>query len=212
MPRRNKSRPDWTFINTARQNGFTRICGVDEAGRGPLAGPVVCAAVTFATASQSVQDLNGLNDSKRLSQVQRERVLNMIRKQSDIFVTVVEPAEIDQRNILWATMAGMARAIAGLRADFAHIDGNRLPPDMPCEAEAIVKGDGRCVQIAAASIVAKVTRDRLMIEADRRFPDYGFAQHKGYPTRAHLEALERFGPSPIHRRSFGPVREAYRLF
>ena len=200
-PVRTRSGPDWNFETAIRAKGFTRICGADEAGRGPLAGPVVCAAVILDPSR--IPD--GLDDSKALSEAARERMLNALVKVAEIKVQIVEPVEIEDKNILWASLAGMARATAELSAGYALIDGNRLPPSLPCPGEAVVKGDARSLSIAAASVVAKVTRDRLMVEADGRFPGYGFAQHKGYPTRAHIDALERLGPCPIHRRGFGPV-------
>ena len=200
-------KPDRTHHDTARANGYSRICGVDEAGRGPLAGPVVCAAVILDASSVP----NGLNDSKALSPLRRERLLNALAPSAQIRVSVIEPTEIDALNILWASLEGMSRAVNALEADFALIDGNRLPPSLPCPGEAIIKGDSQSLSIAAASIVAKVSRDRLMIEADARYPGYGFAQHKGYPTRDHMNALQRLGPTPIHRRNFAPVQSAYRL-
>lgn len=196
--------PDRAHYNAAKAHGYARVCGVDEAGRGPLAGPVVCAAVILSATSIP----EGLNDSKALSPSRRERMLNALLETAEISISVVEPPEIDALNILWASMVGMNRAVRDLGADYALIDGNRLPPDLQCEGQAIVKGDAKSLSIAAASIVAKVTRDRLMVEADRRYPGYGLAQHKGYPTRAHMEALERLGPTPIHRWSFAPVRKA----
>lgn len=199
--------PDRAHYNAVRSRGYARICGVDEAGRGPLAGPVVCAAVILRATSIP----EGLNDSKTLSPSRRERMLNALLETAEISISVIEPPEIDELNILWASMVGMSRAVRDLRADFALIDGNRLPPDLHCDGEAIVKGDAKSLSIAAASIVAKVTRDRLMVEADRRYPGYGLAKHKGYPTRAHMDAVERLGPTPIHRWSFAPVRRARRL-
>ncbi len=153
------------------------------------------------------KSLDGLDDSKALSALRRERLLNSLREHAKIAICVVEPVEIDRLNILQASLAGMSSAVRELGADYALIDGNRLPRDLPCAGEAVVRGDSLSLAIAAASIVAKVTRDRLMVEADSRFPGYGFAQHKGYPTRAHLDALDRLGPCPIHRRSFAPVRD-----
>ena len=200
-------KPDRTHHDTARAYGYSRICGVDEAGRGPLAGPVVCAAVILDASSVP----NGLNDSKALSPLRRERLLNALAPSAQIRISVIEPTEIDALNILWASLEGMSRAVNALEADFALIDGNRLPPSLPCPGEAIIKGDAQSLSIAAASIVAKVSRDRLMIEADARYPGYGFAQHKGYPTRDHMDALQRLGPTPIHRRNFAPVQSAYRL-
>lgn len=199
--------PDRAHHDAAMSRGYARICGVDEAGRGPLAGPVVCAAVILR--ATSIPD--GLNDSKALSPARRERMLNALLGSAEIAISVVEPPEIDKLNILWASMVGMSRAVRDLGADFALIDGNRLPPDLPCDGEAIVKGDAKSLSIAAASIVAKVTRDRLMVEADRRYPGYGLAKHKGYPTREHMEAVERLSPTPIHRWSFAPIRKARRL-
>lgn len=196
--------PDRAHYTTARSRGYARICGVDEAGRGPMAGPVVCAAVILRATSIP----EGLNDSKALSPLRRERMLNILLTSAEIAISIVEPPEIDDLNILWASMVGMSRAVRALNADFALIDGNRLPTDLPCEGEAIVKGDAKSLSIAAASIVAKVTRDRLMVEADARYPGYGLAQHKGYPTRAHMDALANQGPTPIHRWSFAPVRKA----
>ncbi|MGB3455258.1 MAG: ribonuclease HII [Litorimonas sp.] len=199
--------PDESHRIAATARGHARICGVDEAGRGPLAGPVVCAAVILDAASVP----QGLNDSKALSRVRRERLLNELLNSAEIAISIIEPAEIDRMNILWASLEGMRRAVAALRADYALIDGNRLPPDLPCAGEAIVKGDARSLSVAAASIVAKVTRDRLMEEADARHPGYGFAGHKGYPTPAHKAALTKLGPCPAHRFSFRPVQDAWRL-
>ena len=199
-----KTSPDYKF--ESRFSG--PVCGVDEAGRGPLAGPVVAAAVILTPDSFP----NGLNDSKLLSQARRELLLNEMLARDDIFVSlgIAEPEEIDRLNILHASMIAMRRAVAGLPIlpEMALIDGNRLPPDMPCPAQAIIKGDAKSLSIAAASIIAKVTRDRLMVEADLRFPGYGLAGHKGYPTKAHKAALVQLGASPIHRRSFRPVAEA----
>ncbi|WP_298913565.1 ribonuclease HII [uncultured Algimonas sp.] len=199
------TQPDHAHQDAARAKGFSRICGVDEAGRGPLAGPVVCAAVILDAASVP----EGLNDSKALSPTRRERLLNALESRAEIAIAVIEPVEIDAMNILWASLAGMRRAVGALQADYALIDGNRLPPGLTCPGEAVVKGDARSLAIAAASIAAKVARDRLMVEADRRWPGYGFARHKGYPTQAHREALIRLGPCAVHRRSFGPVRGAW---
>ena len=196
-----KFTPDFSF----ERQCYGPVCGVDEAGRGPLAGPVVAAAVILTPARIP----EGLNDSKALSSKQRELLLNMIEKNAQIGIGIAEPEEIDRLNILGATLIAMRRAVLALPElpEMALIDGNKLP-DLPCEAQAIVKGDSRSLSIAAASIVAKVTRDRLMIEADRRYPGYSLAGHKGYPTKAHMEAVTRLGASPIHRRSFKPVRLA----
>lgn len=181
------------------------IAGVDEAGRGPLAGPVVVAAVILDPAHPIV----GLNDSKKLSEAKREALYPLIIEHALAHcVIVVEADEIDRLNIFQATMVGMSRAVAGL-APAAHealIDGNKLPKDLPCPGRAIVGGDALEPAISAASILAKVTRDRLMVSLNETFPGYGFAVHKGYPTPAHLAALERLGPCIQHRRSFAPVK------
>ena len=193
-----KSTPDLHFEH---QHDGT-VCGVDEAGRGPLAGPVVAAAVILTP--DKIPD--GLNDSKILSQIRRELLLNELRKFAKIGIGIAEPEEIDRLNILGASLTAMRRAVLALplAPDMALIDGNKLP-DLPCQAQAIVKGDSKSLSIAAASIVAKVTRDRLMVEADARYPAYGFSGHKGYPTAAHMETVARIGPCPIHRFSFKPV-------
>ncbi|OZB60294.1 MAG: ribonuclease HII [Lysobacterales bacterium 14-68-21] len=184
-----------------------RIAGVDEAGRGPLAGPVVVAAVILAP----FRPIAGLDDSKRLSEKKREALYPLVIERALAHcVVVVEPEEIDRLNIFHATMAGMSRAVAGLSpgAQEALVDGNKLPRDLPCPGRAIVGGDALEPAISAASILAKVTRDRLMVQLDAVHPGYGFAVHKGYPTPAHLEALQRLGPSAQHRRSFAPVGRA----
>ena len=198
-----KFTPDFSF----ERQCYGPVCGVDEAGRGPLAGPVVAAAVILTPARIP----EGLNDSKALLPKQRELLLNAIEKNACIGIGIAEPEEIDRINILQASLIAMRRAVLALPElpNMALIDGNRLP-DLPCEAQAIVKGDSRSLSIAAASIVAKVTRDRLMVKANIRYPGYGLAGHKGYPTKAHIELVKTLGPSPIHRRSFKPVRLADR--
>lgn len=180
---------------------------MDEAGRGPLAGPVVVAAVILAP----FRPIAGLDDSKRLSEKKREALYPLVIERALAHcVVVVEPEEIDRLNIFQATMAGMSRAVAGLSpgAHEALVDGNKLPRDLSCPGRAIVGGDALEPAISAASILAKVTRDRLMVQLDAVHPGYGFAVHKGYPTPAHLEALQRLGPSAQHRRSFAPVGRA----
>lgn len=180
------------------------IAGVDEAGRGPLAGPVAVAAVILDPA----RPIDGLADSKRLSEAQREALYPLIIERALAHaVVLVEVAEIDRHNIFRATMLGMARAVAQLRRvpSEALIDGNKVPAGLPCPARAIVGGDAREPAISAASILAKVTRDRHMCALDARHPGYGFARHKGYGTPEHLEALARLGPCAEHRRSFAPV-------
>jgi ribonuclease HII len=188
----------------ARKAGARFVCGVDEAGRGPLAGPVVAAAVVFAGRAPK-----GLDDSKRLDRASREALYERILAAGDVSVVVASRARVDRMNILRASLWAMSRAVAGLALapDHVLVDGNILPPGLPCPAEAIVGGDGLSVSIAAASIVAKVTRDRLMEAVGRSFPGYGFERHMGYATPEHFEALERHGPCPHHRQSFAPVRE-----
>ena len=193
--------PDFIHETKAGAHQGRNICGVDEAGRGPLAGPVVAAAVILSP--DNIPE--GLNDSKALSHSARERLLNILVQNAKIGIGISEPGEIDRINILWASMTAMRRAIENLyiSVDYALIDGNRLPPELSCDAHAIVKGDAKSLSIAAASIVAKVTRDRIMAEADSRFPGYGWTGHKGYPTKAHRAAVETLGRSPAHRWTFG---------
>jgi ribonuclease HII len=181
------------------------VAGVDEAGRGPLAGPVAVAAVILDPA----RPITGLDDSKKLSEARREALYPRIIERALAYsIVLVEADEIDRLNIFQATMTGMSRALVGLMptADEALIDGNKLPRDLPCPGRAIVGGDALEPAISAASILAKVTRDRLMVAIDAVHPGYGFALHKGYPTPAHLASLQRLGPCPQHRRSFAPVR------
>jgi ribonuclease HII len=181
-----------------------RVAGVDEAGRGPLAGPVIAAAVILDPA----RPLSGLRDSKQLSAQRRETLYGeIVAAALGWAIGRAEVEEIDRINILQATLLAMQRAVAGLQpaAEYAVIDGNRCPV-LPIPARAIVRGDSRVAAISAASILAKVARDREMVELDRRYPGYGLAQHKGYPSKAHIAALEALGPTPQHRRSFAPVR------
>ena len=192
---------------TAAEVAGRRIAGVDEAGRGPLAGPLAVAAVILDPA----RPIAGLNDSKQLSATRREALYPQILEQAlACCVVLIEPQEIDLLNIYQATMAGMSRAVAGLAlaAHEAWIDGNALPKDLPCPGRAIVGGDALEPAISAASILAKVSRDRLMVAMDAIHPGYGFAVHKGYPTPEHLASLQRLGPCIQHRRSFAPVRRA----
>lgn len=195
-------------LNAAGNPPETALAGVDEAGRGPLAGPVVTAAVILDPA----RPIDGLADSKTLGARRREALATEIRRSAWVGIGIAEPAEIDRLNILHATMTAMARAVARLPVQPCRVlvDGNRVPEGLPCPAEAIVKGDAREPAIAAASIIAKTLRDRLMLEAARRWPDYGFEGHKGYPSKAHRERLMAIGPCPIHRMSYAPVREARR--
>ncbi|MFC0141968.1 ribonuclease HII [Erwinia mallotivora] len=184
----------------------TCIAGVDEVGRGPLVGAVVTAAVIL----DPLKPICGLADSKKLSEKRRNALFDEIKEKALCWsLGRAEPEEIDQLNILHATMLAMQRAVANLalRPDLVLIDGNRCPA-LPMPSQPVVKGDSLVAEISAASILAKVTRDREMAELDRLFPQYGFAQHKGYPTALHLERLAQHGATPQHRRSFAPVRNA----
>jgi len=181
------------------------VAGVDEVGRGPLAGPVAAAAVILDPSSP----IDGLADSKRLSPRRRQAVADLIRERAKAWALGrAEVEEIDRLNILHASLLAMRRAVEALPVVPAKVlvDGNRCPV-LACPSEAVVRGDARVACISAASILAKVARDAEMVELDRSYPGYGLAIHKGYPTALHLEALSRLGPSPIHRRSFGPVRK-----
>lgn len=181
------------------------IAGVDEAGRGPLAGPLVVAAVILDPA----RPIDGIGDSKALTERRREALFPLILDQAvACCIRVIEVGEIDRLNIFQATMHGMREAVRGLAVPpaLARIDGNRVPPGLPCPAEAWVGGDARDAAIGAASILAKVTRDRLMLELHERWPHYGFARHKGYGTLEHMAALREHGPCSEHRRSFAPVK------
>lgn len=181
-----------------------RVAGVDEAGRGPLAGPVVAGAVIL----DPHNPIDGLQDSKRLTAARREVLYVQIQEKALAWaVASADVGEIDRINILQATMLAMQRAVGALQpaAEHALIDGNRCPV-LACPAQAIVKGDSRVAAISAASIMAKVTRDREMLSLDLQYPGYGLARHKGYPSKAHIEALENLGVTPIHRLSYAPVR------
>lgn len=224
---------------------FRHVAGVDEAGRGPLAGPVVTAACVLPPGVQ----LEGVDDSKAMTEEQRERAYELLTSHPGVAwsTCIVGPAEIDERNILQATLHGMREAVKKLPADrlsYVLVDGNKLPAELPVPAQAVVRGDAKCLNIAAASIIAKVTRcachrrcrrkrcawghhcallalcphdprnhahaythrDRIMVEYDKLYPQYGFAQHKGYPTPGHFAAVRKHGPCPIYRRSFEPIR------
>ena len=189
--------------------GALLIAGVDEAGRGPLAGPVVAAAVIL----EEDHGVSGLKDSKQLTPLRRETLAGAIRDRAVAWALgVAEAEEIDRVNILQASLAAMSRAVAalGVPPQRVLVDGNRAPR-LTCEVRAVVGGDRRIAVVSAASILAKVARDGLMTELDRLYPEYGFARHKGYPTAAHRAALARYGPCPVHRRSFAPVRAALAL-
>lgn len=187
------------------QTGTKLVAGVDEVGRGPLAGPVVAAAVILDPA----RPIEGLADSKKLSEKRREALAILIRERALAWALGrAEVEEIDRLNILQASLLAMQRAVIALQpqAEFALIDGNRCPT-LPCPAEAVIKGDERVQVISAASVIAKVARDREMVGLDEQYPGYGLARHKGYPTKAHIESLRRLGITNIHRRTFGPVRK-----
>ncbi len=208
-----QTEPDrFHFERELAQQGASFIAGVDEAGRGPLAGPVVVAAVVLPASWYQAgvpAELAGLNDSKKLTERRREAYFEILGGLTEVIQSVVcvEAAEIDERNILGATHVGMVRALAGLGRSVDHVLIDGLAVSAVTQPQTpLVKGDSRSFSIAAASVLAKVTRDRLMLEYDGLYPDYGFAQHKGYPTAAHLAALRERGASPIHRRSFAPVR------
>lgn len=187
-----------------RASGYRMICGVDEAGRGPLAGPVVAAAVIFTDEAHAD---SRIHDSKKITAKTRDILFDLITAHAYIGVGICSAEEIDSINILQATLLAMARAVEALPVtpELALIDGNQLPK-LGCKAQCIVKGDSISTSIAAASIIAKVTRDRMMAELAREYPHYGFDGHAGYGTAKHLEALKQHGPCPAHRRSFAPVR------
>ena len=185
---------EFTIENELRAQGFTAICGVDEAGRGPLCGPVVAAGYIP----------EGINDSKKLTEKKREKLFDIICENAVAYcIAEASVEEIDRLNILEADLLAMRRAIEGLslRADYALIDGN-IARDFPIPAKAVIHGDAISPSIAAASILAKVTRDRLCLALDREYPQYGIAKHKGYGTKLHMDALRQYGPSPIHRKQF----------
>ncbi len=202
--------PDWKIEDGHR--GL--ICGIDEAGRGPWAGPVVAGAAVFLTREVSPELLAQLNDSKKLSAKKREYLYELLRQEEQaghILCGIGEAsaAEIDELNILQATFMAMRRAVENLpqKPDIALIDGNRLPKDFPCANECFIGGDGRSYSIAAASILAKVYRDRLMSEMAKQYPHYGFEKNAGYGTKAHIEGLRQYGVTPQHRRSYRPIKE-----
>lgn len=193
--------PDFEFEAQARNNGFKYICGVDEAGRGPLAGPVCAAAVVFEEGTE----IEGINDSKKLSEKKREALFDVIKEKALAFgIAFASVEEIEEVNILNATYLAMNRAIEQLgdKVDFALIDGNRVPTGIKVDCQTVVKGDAKSLSIAAASILAKVTRDKLLLEYDSKYPEYGFAKHKGYGTAEHMEAIRTYGISEVHRPSF----------
>ena len=192
--------PDYSIENNLSEQGYKYICGVDEAGRGPLCGPVVAAACILPDGLF----IEGLNDSKKLTEKKREALFDIICENAVAYcIAQASVEEINELNILEADLLAMRRAIDGLsvKADFAIIDGN-ISRDFQIPAMAVVKVDSRSMSSSAASILAKVTRDRMCIELDRQYPQYGIIKHKGYGTKAHMEALRKYGPSPIHREKF----------
>lgn len=191
---------DYHLESELYEQGYSQVCGVDEAGRGPLCGPVVAAACILPCGLV----IPGLNDSKKISEKKRDLLFDQIREQAIAYsIASASVEEINQLNILEATLLAMRRAIDGLsvKADFALIDGN-VSRDFQIDAKAVISGDATSPSIAAASILAKVTRDRMCIELDREYPQYGIAKHKGYGTKVHMDALREYGPAPIHRTQF----------
>ena len=205
--------PDWAHEDALRARNFARICGTDEAGRGPLAGPVVAGAALLPR-GRTLDFVGELNDSKKLKAAQRERLSGQIQAQAQWGLGICTATEIDRLNIRIASWLAMRRAVEDLEArfgavDFVLVDGLAVREvAWPWRHEALVKGDARSFSVAAASILAKVARDAMMVEFDARFPGYGFAAHKGYPTPAHYAALSELGACAIHRRTFAPVRAA----
>ena len=192
---------NYEFDEAVRSEGYAVVCGVDEAGRGPLAGPVFAAAVILRPDAV----IDGINDSKKLTEKKREALFDVILKEASAYsIASASVEEIESLNILQATFLAMKRAVQGLSVspELALIDGNMVPPGLEIPGRSVVKGDALSASIAAASILAKVTRDRIMRELDARYPQYGLAKNKGYGTAEHIAALRQYGPTPIHRRSF----------
>jgi ribonuclease HII len=204
MARGDSGAPDFSFELAAQRQGHSFICGIDEAGRGPWAGPVVAAAVILDPKNTP----SGLNDSKKLKEAQREKLFADIMASSTVGVGIGDEARIDRDNILATTLWAMNEAVCSLSTapHFALVDGNRAPK-LSCGVQTIVAGDARSLSVAAASIIAKVTRDRIMMALHDEFPGYGFARHKGYGTAFHHAALNELGPCIHHRRSFAPVAQ-----
>ena len=200
--------PDFSFEQAAIVDGRTRIAGVDEAGRGPLSGPVVAAAVVLRPDTMTDTVWDRLDDSKRMTDKARALLYDVIVATADVGIGIADTNIIEDLNILGATMKAMADAVdaLGTSPDHVLIDGNRMPK-LPCSAETIVKGDGKSLSIAAASVIAKVTRDRIMSDLNEQYPGYGWDRNAGYGTAEHLDALKRLGVTPHHRKSFAPVRK-----
>ena len=193
--------PDYLYEKQFTEQGYNLICGVDEAGRGPLAGPVFAAAVILPIDCE----IEGLNDSKKLSEKKRELLFDVIKEKAVAYsIASASVDEIEQFNILKATFLAMNRAISGLniKSDFAIIDGNRVPDNITVECATLVKGDSKSMSVAAASVLAKVARDRLLLEYDEKYPQYNFKKHKGYGTKEHYEAIAQHGICEVHRKSF----------
>ncbi|MCW9032956.1 MAG: ribonuclease HII [Rhodospirillales bacterium] len=198
--------PDFFFEDQARSKGYKLVAGVDEAGRGPWCGPVVAGAAILDPQNIPQELLEGLDDSKKLKPAKRELLFEVLLNHAITGVGQASAEEIDEMNILAATMLAMKRAVEdlGTKIDYALIDGNKAP-NLSCPAEAVVKGDGRSLSIAAASIVAKVTRDRIMTGLAEEYPQYGWETNSGYGTKVHQEALRKHGVTPHHRRSYKPI-------
>ena len=199
-------KPSFEWENHVQALGYSRVAGIDEAGRGPLAGPLVVAACRLPPNC----DVSHINDSKKLRPQDRVALFEKLMQMEGFVyaIEIISPEMIDQMNILQATLYGMHKVATRLASDLdcVLIDGNRLPKELPCPGFAVVKGDQLSFSIAAASILAKITRDKIMMSYHEMYPDYGFDQHKGYPTKMHLERLKQMGASPIHRRSYKPVQ------
>ena len=196
-----KASPDFTYELAAKEKGYSLVCGVDEAGRGPLAGPVYAAAVILPDDCM----IEGLNDSKKLSEKKRELLYDVIKEKAIAYcIASADVDEIESVNILRATYLAMNRAIDGLdtKPDYALIDGNRVPEGIQVDCETVIGGDAKSLSIAAASVLAKVSRDRYIVELDEKYPEYNFKKHKGYGTKEHTEAILKHGPCEIHRMSF----------
>lgn len=188
-------------FDSAIRADFPVLCGADEAGRGPLCGPVCCAAVVLPADFEC----DDINDSKKISEKKREKLFDLILENAVAYsIQMVSPQEIDEINILQASLTGMKRAVLnlGITPDIALIDGNKVPFDMPCETRSVVKGDANSMSIAAASILAKVSRDRFMAELDKEYPQYQLLKHKGYPTKQHYELIAEYGIQDFYRKSF----------
>ena len=188
-------------FDSAIREDFPVLCGADEAGRGPLCGPVCCAAVVLPADFEC----DDINDSKKISEKKREKLFDLILENAVAYsIQMVSPQEIDEINILQASLTGMKRAVLnlGITPDIVLIDGNKVPSDMPCETRSVVKGDANSMSIAAASILAKVSRDRFMAELDKEYPQYQLLKHKGYPTKQHYELIAEYGIQDFYRKSF----------